>query len=65
MPGTADPLPSVLAHAYAEIAEKHGAPRAAQFLLMLVAGMGEEDRTIAARTILMSGPQARAQTSKK
>lgn len=54
LPGTVDPLPAILARTYTEIAEKHGAPQAAEFLLMLVANMGEEDRAVAARVILMS-----------
>ena len=54
LPGTVDPLPAILARTYTEIAENHGAPQAAEFLLMLVANMGEEDRAVAARVILMS-----------
>jgi hypothetical protein len=52
LPGTVDPLPVVLARTYTQISEKHGAPRAAEFLLMLVANLGEEDRVDAARIIL-------------
>lgn len=54
LPGTNDPLPAVLAHIYSQIAKKHGAPQAAEFLLMLVANLGDEDRATAARTILTS-----------
>lgn len=54
LPGTADPLPAVLARTYNKIAEKHGAPRAAKFLLMLVSDLSEEDRVDSARIILTS-----------
>lgn len=54
LPGTVDPLPAVLARTYPQIAEKHGAPRAAEFLLMLVKNLREEDRAAAARIILTS-----------
>lgn len=54
LPGTNDPLPAVLARTYSQIAEKHGAPQAAEFLLMLVANLADEDRAAAARTILTS-----------
>ena len=54
LPGTADPLPAVLAHSYSQMAEKHGAPQAAEVLLMLVANLGDEDRATAARIILTS-----------
>jgi len=54
LPGIADPLPAVLARTYAQIAEKHGAPQAAEFLIMLVTNLGEEDRVTAARIILTS-----------
>lgn len=52
LPGTTDPLTAVLAHTYSQIAKKHGAPQAAEFLLMLVVNLGDEDRAIAARIIL-------------
>lgn len=54
LPGTVDPLPVVLARTYSQIAKKHGAPRAAEFLLMLVTKLAEEDRVDAARIILTS-----------
>lgn len=54
LPGTVDPLPAVLTRTYAQIAEKHGAPQAAEFLLMLVTNLVEEDRLEAARIILTS-----------
>lgn len=54
LPGIADPLPAVLTRTYIQAAEKHGAPRAAEFLLMLVANLTEEDRVDAARIILTS-----------
>lgn len=54
LPGTVDPLAAVLARKYTQIAEQHGAPQAAEFLLMLVTNLGEEDRAAAARVILMS-----------
>lgn len=53
-PGTVDPLPEILSGTYAKIAQKHGAPQAAEFLLMLVANLGQEDRITAARIILTS-----------
>jgi hypothetical protein len=37
---------------YAAFAEKHGAPQAAEFILMLVANLGDEDRLAAANIIL-------------
>lgn len=52
LPETRDPLPGVLARLYAQISEQHGAPQAAEFLLLLVAQLGEADRTTAARVIL-------------
>jgi len=52
LPGIADPLPAVLAQIYAEIGKKHGAPQAAEFLLMLVKNLDEEDRVTAAQIIL-------------
>lgn len=54
LPGTIDPLPAVLAQTHKEIAKKHGSPQAAEFLLMLVASLGDEDRSAAARIILTS-----------
>jgi hypothetical protein len=54
LPGTTEPLPAVLAHTYAQIAKKHGAPQAAEFLLMLVANLGDQERATAARIILTS-----------
>ena len=54
LPGTLDPLPVVLASTYTQIAKKHGAPRAAEFLLMLVTNLAEADRVDAVRTILTS-----------
>jgi len=52
LPGTADPLHPVLARTYSQIAEKHGAPRAAEFVLMLVKNLAEDDRITAANIIL-------------
>lgn len=54
LPGTTDPLPAVLAHTYSQIAKKHGASQAAEFLLMLVANLGDQERATAARIILTS-----------
>ncbi|QIX27061.1 hypothetical protein ncot_10985 [Nocardioides sp. JQ2195] len=54
LPGAADPLRTVLTRIYGQIAEKHGAPQAAEFLLMLVANLEEEDRVTAAGIILTS-----------
>lgn len=42
----------VLARTYTQMTEKHGAPGAAEILLMLVVNLGEEDRVTAARIIL-------------
>lgn len=56
LPGTTNPLPAVLAHTYTQISKKHGAPQAAEFLLMLVANLGDEDKATAARVVLMSEP---------
>lgn len=52
--GIVDPFPAVLTSTYAQISAKHGAPRAAEFLLMLVTNLAEEDRVTAARIILTS-----------
>ncbi|QDP95395.1 hypothetical protein FOE78_05225 [Microlunatus elymi] len=52
--GVLDPLPAVLARTYIQIAKKHGAPRAAEFLLMLVRNLSEEDRIDAVRIIFTS-----------
>lgn len=52
LPGTTDPLRPVLARTYSQIAERHGAPQAAEFILMLVKNLREEDRMCAARIIL-------------
>ena len=41
LPGTLDPLPAVLAAMYREIAEKHGAPQAAEFLLIARPGQSQ------------------------
>lgn len=54
LPGTTEPLPAVLAHTYRQIAKKHGAPQAAEFLLMLVANLSDQERATAARIILTS-----------
>ncbi len=52
LPGTENPLSAVLEQTYERIALKHGAPQAAEFILMLVAQLDEEDRITAARVIL-------------
>jgi tetratricopeptide (TPR) repeat protein len=54
LPGTIDPLAAVLAYTYGQISERHGAPQAAEFLLMLVANLSDDDRATAARIILTS-----------
>lgn len=56
LPGIAEPLPVVLHRVYRQIATTHGAPQAAEFLLMLVTNLGDEDRAAAARVILTSRP---------
>ncbi|WIM69157.1 PIN domain-containing protein [Corynebacterium suedekumii] len=53
LPEIDDPLPEVMALTYARIAEKHGTPSAAEFLLMLVKNLDEEDRITATKVILM------------
>ncbi len=52
LPGTTNPLSTVLEKTYARTALKHGAPQAAEFIVMLVAQLDEEDRVTAARVIL-------------
>lgn len=54
LPGITEPLPAVLTQTYRQIAKKHGAPQAAEFLLMLVANLGDQERASAARIILTS-----------
>jgi tetratricopeptide (TPR) repeat protein len=54
LPGTVDPLPAVLARMYTQMAGKHGASQAAEFLLMLVMNLSDEDRSTAARVFLTS-----------
>lgn len=54
LPGIVDPLSTVFARTYAQMAEKHGAAQAAEFLLMLATNLCEEDKALAARAILTS-----------
>jgi len=52
LPGITDPLRAVMERIFAVISEKHGAPQAAEFLLMLVANLDEKDRITTAEVIL-------------
>lgn len=49
-----DPLRPVLESTFRLLSREHGAPAAAEFLLRLVAALGEEDRYAAAYVILMT-----------
>jgi hypothetical protein len=55
LPGTTDPLRTVIERIFAPISEKHGASQAAEFVMMLVANLDETDRLTAAEAILTSG----------
>lgn len=55
LPGTTDPLRVVIERIFAVISEKHGAPQAAEFALMLVANLEEKDRITTAEVILTTG----------
>lgn len=50
----ADPLRRVLQDILTLVASHHGAPAAAEFVLMLVASLAPEDRNLAANVILTS-----------
>lgn len=54
-PGMTDPLRAVIERIFAVISEKHGAPQAAEFVLMLVANLDEKDRVTTAEVILTTG----------
>lgn len=56
LPDIEDPFSEVIALIYAQIAEKHGTPSAAEFLLMLVKNLDEEDRITATKVILTGDP---------
>jgi hypothetical protein len=55
LPGTTDPLRAVIERIFTVISEKHGAPQAAEFVLMLVANLEEKDRITTAEVILTTG----------
>lgn len=55
LPGTADPLRAVIERVFTVISEKHGAPQAAEFVLMLVANLEENDRITTVEVILTTG----------
>lgn len=55
LPGTIDPLRTVIERIFTVISEKHGAPQAAELVLMLVANLDEKDRLAAAEVILTTG----------
>lgn len=51
-PEIEDPLRPVLTRTYSQMAERHGAAQAAEFILMLVKNLPEKDRMMAANIIL-------------
>ena len=53
--GMTDPLPAVIERIFTVISENHGAPQAAEFVLMLVANLEEKDRITTAEVILTTG----------
>ncbi|WP_139230170.1 PIN domain-containing protein [Nocardioides terrae] len=55
LPGTTDPLRAVIERIFIVISEKHGAPQAAEFVLMLVANLEEKDRITTVEVILTTG----------
>ncbi|WP_157516442.1 PIN domain-containing protein [Oerskovia enterophila] len=55
LPGTTDPLRTVIDRIFAVLSEKHGASQAAEFVMMLVANLDDSDRNTAAEAILTSG----------
>lgn len=54
LPGMTDPLRAVIERIFAVISEKHGAPQASEFVLMLVASLDETDRITTVEAILTS-----------
>jgi hypothetical protein len=55
LPGMTDPFRAVIEQILAVISEKHGAPQAAEFVLMLVAHLDEKDRVTTTGVILTVG----------
>jgi hypothetical protein len=49
-----DPLRPVVEDIYRQVAARHGVPAAAEFILILVARLEQDDRSSAANVILLS-----------